>query len=242
MSRGSGTTQINDSLANAAIGGTNLQQTALRGLPSYIGTYVQDGSAVSFSCPKATCKAKPFGQWSKVSVAGGQAQAAPFQIKITIAKSQLPSNLTLSKVVVYHTLDNNGGTDVIGDVAAERCVQRPDLDQHRPGVHRSLAGRVGQSRDRRLGYPQRRVPRRRLILAPGLTSAGHRRAAGRSGLADPQGREPLPDPPRGHGVHLRLVEGEHLGEGRLGLLGAADAVEHGGDRLQRVHPDEQVLA
>ena len=122
---GKWTTQVNDSLANAAIGGTNLQQTALRGLPSYIGTYVQDGSAVSFSCPKSTCKAKPFGQWSKVSVAGGQAQAAPFQIKITIAKSQLPSNLTLSKVVVYHTLDNNGGTDAIGDISAERCDGGP---------------------------------------------------------------------------------------------------------------------
>ena len=60
-----------------------------------------------------------------MSVAGGQSQAAPFQIKITIAKSQLPSNLTLSKVVVYHTLDNNGGTEVIGDIAAERCDGGP---------------------------------------------------------------------------------------------------------------------
>jgi len=117
---GKWTTQGNDSLANAPVGGTNLQQTGLHGLASFIGTYVQDGSATSLACSKATGKAKPFGQCSKVSVAGGQSQAAPFQITITIAKSQLPSNLSLSKVVVYHTLDN-GVTDVIGDIAAERC-------------------------------------------------------------------------------------------------------------------------
>ena len=60
-----------------------------------------------------------------MSVAGGQPQAVPFQIQITIAKSQLPNNLTLSDVVVYHTLDNNGGTVVIGDIAAERCDGGP---------------------------------------------------------------------------------------------------------------------
>jgi hypothetical protein len=122
---GKWTTQDNDSLANATVGGTNLQQTVLRGLASYIGTYVQDGSAVSFACPKATCKTKPLGEWSKVSVGGGQPQAAPFQITITIAKSQLPNNPTLSNVVVYHTLDNSGGTDVIGDIAVERCDGGP---------------------------------------------------------------------------------------------------------------------
>lgn len=119
---GKWTTQNDDSLANQAIGGTNVQQTKLGGLASYIGTYVQDGTTVSFTCPKSTCKAKPFGQWSKVSVAGGQVQGSPFQITITIAKSQLPNNLVLGKVVVFHTLDNNGGTDVIGDTAAERCA------------------------------------------------------------------------------------------------------------------------
>jgi hypothetical protein len=122
---GEWTTPSDNTLANAPVGGTNLQQTGLRGLASYIGTYVQDGSTVSFTCPKATCKSKPFGQWSKVSVAGGQPQGAPFQITITIAKSQLPSNLSLSNVVVYHTLDNNGGTDIIGDIAAERCDGGP---------------------------------------------------------------------------------------------------------------------
>jgi hypothetical protein len=122
---GKWTTPGDDSLANAPVGGTNLQQTGLHGLASYIGTYVQDGSALSFTCPKATCKTKPFGQWSKVTVAAGQSQAAPFQITLTIAKSQLPNNLSLSDVIVYHTLDNNGGTDVIGDIAAERCDGGP---------------------------------------------------------------------------------------------------------------------
>ena len=121
---GKWTTQDGDTLANQPVGGANLQQTALHGLASYIGTYVQDGSTVSFNCPKATCKTKPFGQWSKVSVAGGQSQAAPFQITITIAKSQLPSNLSLANVVVYHTLDN-GTTEIIGDTAAERCPGGP---------------------------------------------------------------------------------------------------------------------
>ena len=122
---GKWTLQTDDSLANAPVGGTNLQQTALHGLASFIGTYVEDGSALSFSCPKATCKTKAFGQWSKVAVAGGQSQGAPFQITLTIAKSQLPNNLSLSDVIVYHTLDNNGGTDVIGDIAAERCDGGP---------------------------------------------------------------------------------------------------------------------
>ena len=122
---GKWTTQVDDTLANAPVGGTNLQQTALHGLASYIGTYVEDGAAVAFSCPKATCKSKPFGQWSKVSVAGGQPQAEPFQLSITIAKSQLPNNLTLAGVTVYHTLDNNGGTEIIGDIAAERCDGGP---------------------------------------------------------------------------------------------------------------------
>jgi len=123
---GKWTLQDNDSLANAPVGGTNLQQTKLRGLSSFIGTYVNDGpDVVPFSCPKATCKTKPFGQWSRVTVAGGQPQATPFQITITIAKSQLPNNVSLSNVVVYHTLDNNGGTDVIGDIAAERCDGGP---------------------------------------------------------------------------------------------------------------------
>jgi hypothetical protein len=64
-----------------------------------------------------------------VSVASGQSQATPFQISITIAKSELPSNLSLAKVLVFHTLDNNGGTDVIGDTAAERCDGGPTTNE-----------------------------------------------------------------------------------------------------------------
>ena len=120
---GKWTTQTNDSLANAAIGGTNLQQTALRGLPSYIGTYVQDGSPFVL-----VPRRRPARRSRSAVVQGerrrwpGPGRAVPDQI--TIAKSQLPSNLTLSKVVVYHTLDK-GGTDAIGDVAAERCDGGP---------------------------------------------------------------------------------------------------------------------
>jgi hypothetical protein len=121
---GKWTTVDGDTLANLPVGGTNLQQTKLGGLASYIGTYVQDGSIVSINCPKSTCKAKPFGQTSTVHVAGGAVQGAPFQITITIAKSQLPNNLDLASVVVFHTLDNNT-TQVIGDVAGERCTTAP---------------------------------------------------------------------------------------------------------------------
>ena len=114
----------NDSLANLPVGGLNTQQTKLGGLASLIGAFVQDGSIVSINCPKSTCKAKPFGQTSTVHVAGGQVQDKPFQVTITIAKSQLPNGLNLNNVVVFHTLDNNT-TQVIGDAANERCTTAP---------------------------------------------------------------------------------------------------------------------
>ena len=72
---------------NQVLGGTNPQATKVSGLGQYIPVTVEDGSSVSFSCPKSVCKTKQFGQWSKVNVNFGATFASPFLVTITIAKS-----------------------------------------------------------------------------------------------------------------------------------------------------------
>jgi hypothetical protein len=97
----------NDTLKNSqAISASNKQATKLDLLDEHIPASVADGTAVSFNCPKAQCKAKPFGEWSSVSVNFGTPAPSPFTITITVAKSELPNNPDLSKLVVFHVLDN----------------------------------------------------------------------------------------------------------------------------------------
>ena len=62
-------------------------------------------------------------EWSKITVNSGQTFTAPFKVVITTAGSF--SRLDLSKVVVYHVLDN-GTVVVIGDTATERCASATD--------------------------------------------------------------------------------------------------------------------
>ena len=77
-----------DSLKNSqAVSSTNKQATKLDLLGQFLPASVADGAGISFNCPKAQCKAKPFGEWSSVSVNGGTTFATPFQITITVAKS-----------------------------------------------------------------------------------------------------------------------------------------------------------
>jgi hypothetical protein len=95
----------NDSVSNdQAVSSSNVQATKLLGLEAYLGASVADGSGVTFSCPKAKCKAKLFGEWSDVNVDGGAKQTTPFGVQITIAMSALPNNLVLADVVLYHVV------------------------------------------------------------------------------------------------------------------------------------------
>lgn len=96
-----------DSLKNSqAVSSTNKQATRLGLLSPFVPASVADGPGVSFNCPKQQCKAKPFGEWSSVSVAGGSTFEAPFEVTITVAKGAYPNNPNLGKLVVYHVLDN----------------------------------------------------------------------------------------------------------------------------------------
>jgi hypothetical protein len=104
---GKWTTIVLDSLANnQGISSSNPQATKLQGLDQHVPASVEDGTGITFNCPKAQCKSKFFGQWSKVSVNNGAAFGTAFEVTITIAASALPSNLDPTKVIVYHVLNN----------------------------------------------------------------------------------------------------------------------------------------
>jgi hypothetical protein len=119
---GKWTLDANDNLKNSqAISASNKQATKLNGLQQYVPASVSDGVGVSFNCPKAQCKAKPFGQWSSVSVNFGTPAATPFEITITVAASELPNNPNLSKLVVYHVLDN-GNVETISELCGAGAV------------------------------------------------------------------------------------------------------------------------
>ena len=88
------------------LGPTNRQATRVSGKGTLIPVTVKDGAAVEFTCPRSTCDKEAFGEWSKVSVDGGATFAKAFEVRLTIAKSELPDDLKLKDVVVYHVLDN----------------------------------------------------------------------------------------------------------------------------------------
>jgi hypothetical protein len=109
-----------DSLANGkALGTANRQSTALDGLAQHVPAFIADGSGVSFDCPKRDCKAKPFGEWSKVNVNFGQTFETAFKVTITVARSEVPKNPNLSKLVVYHALDNGKIEAIVDGCGAE---------------------------------------------------------------------------------------------------------------------------
>lgn len=108
------------SVSNGAVDGTNKQSTKLENLPITTLATVEDGPTVSFPCKGC---GKGVTEWSKITVNSGQTFTAPFKVVITTAGSF--SRLDLSKVVVYHVLDN-GTVVVIGDTATERCASATD--------------------------------------------------------------------------------------------------------------------
>jgi hypothetical protein len=111
-----------DTLKNSqAVSSSNKQATKLDLLGQFVPASVADGAGISFNCPKAQCKAKPFGEWSSVSVNGGTTFASPFKITITVAKSALPTNPNLDKLVVYHVLDN-GNVESISALCGSGAV------------------------------------------------------------------------------------------------------------------------
>jgi uncharacterized repeat protein (TIGR01451 family) len=91
---------------NQAVSNANPQATRVAGIGQYIPVSLEDGSGVSFQCPKSSCKDRLFGQWSRVSVAGGASFGTAFEVTITVAESALPGGTNPDKVVVYHVLDD----------------------------------------------------------------------------------------------------------------------------------------
>jgi hypothetical protein len=113
---GKWTLDSSDSLKNSqAISATNKQATSLDLLGRYLPASIEDGPTVSFTCPKSQCKSKPFGEWSKVSVSGGEVFTTAFKVTITVARSSVPANSAPAKLVVYHVLDD-GSVDTISRV------------------------------------------------------------------------------------------------------------------------------
>ena len=88
------------------VSATNKQATRVSGKGSLIPVTVKDGAAVEFTCPRSNCNKEAFGEWSRVNVAGGATFAKAFEVRITVAKSELPDDLKLKDVVVYHVLDD----------------------------------------------------------------------------------------------------------------------------------------
>ena len=158
---------------------------------------------MTFNCPKSICKGKSFGQWSDVSVNFGTPSTTPFQITITVAASELPANPDLTKLVVFHVLDDNKTVETISQLCgsgAPPAIGLPDPDvRHRrqPGDHdpqllqRRLQGRLlapNPPRHHRTGA--RKGPGLRCGM--GSVSARGRGVQGAEALADAGHRDQSP--------------------------------------------------
>jgi hypothetical protein len=100
------------------VGARNKQATRVSGKGQFIPVTIKDGANVEFSCPRSACDKATFGEWSKVNVDGGATFAKAFEVRLTIARTELPDDLKLKDVVVYHVLDN-GKVDTISKVCQD---------------------------------------------------------------------------------------------------------------------------
>jgi hypothetical protein len=112
----------NTAVSNStSLGNRNIQSTQVTAPATLIPATVEDG-ITSDLCGDGLCDSgEQFGEWSRVSVAGGATFDSAFQITITVLGRTLPSpKPDAGTVLVYHT-DDDGVPTIIGDIAAERC-------------------------------------------------------------------------------------------------------------------------
>jgi Domain of unknown function DUF11 len=101
---------------NQAVGRNNRQATTLVSPESLIPVTIEDGITSGVPCTVAQC-ANAFGEWSKLTVAGGknyQTAGTPFKVTLLVWGNAVPGGTKAEDIVFLHTLDN-GTTEVIDD-------------------------------------------------------------------------------------------------------------------------------
>lgn len=117
-------------VADAQIGGHNIQSTLVVSPSTLIPVTVQDGSgtAGNAECP---ADSHAFADCSLVSVGGGHLFDHPFLVVLTFLGSALPSAVNANNLTVLHTY-----TDADGNLATEtisaRCTSEPPASSGAP--------------------------------------------------------------------------------------------------------------
>jgi hypothetical protein len=112
----------NDVKTGSDVGKNNVQSTTVT--PPVVGviTTAQDGlGANAFTC--TGCTKTLFGDWSRVTVGGGQSFGSLFPVTLLVFGKALPKNATIDSIDLVHVLDN-GTTQIL----STRCGVTPTLN------------------------------------------------------------------------------------------------------------------
>jgi hypothetical protein len=104
---------------DSTVGKKNVQATSVTPPTTGIVATVQDGSgAGTFTC--TGCTKTLFGEWSKVTVNGGEPSPTLFPVTLLVYGQSLPKTATADTIDLVHVLDN-GSTEIL----SERCGTSP---------------------------------------------------------------------------------------------------------------------